>query len=114
MNGYNFFLLGTNNSFFFDPTNQSLGCHLEVVGINKRLVVSSSQQSCFVAKISYFSATESGSQRSQSLSEVIFIFVGLDDDLFQVNVKYLSPALKVRKSHLDHPVKPPRTSKSSI
>ena len=51
MNGYYLLLLGTHNTSLLYASDLSLCCHLEIVRIHHLFVVSSCQESCFIAKI---------------------------------------------------------------
>lgn len=93
MDGNYFLLLVAHNTFLFDTSNQSLGSHLEIMGIDEFFIVSGCKQSSFITKIGDFCSTEARSERGQSSSILVFGFSRIDYNFFEVHVEDLPSAL---------------------
>jgi hypothetical protein len=110
----NFLLLGADDAFLLYPADESLGGHLEVVGVDELFVVSGGEEGGLVAEVGDLGAAETWGQGGQSSCIFVFCFGLLYDYLPQVHVEYLSSALEVGQVDLHHAVESARSDQSCV
>lgn len=107
-------LLSAHYSSLLDTADQSLSCHLEIVGINDQLIMPRGQQSSLVAEIGNISAAEAWSQRGQALRIHIFAFGLFEADLAEMNVENLPSSLEIGKVNLHYSIEPARSNERRV
>lgn len=71
MNGHYLFLLRAHNASFLNPAYESFCGHLEIMGIDRGLIIAGSQKGSLITEVGYICSTEARSERGKPFSVVV-------------------------------------------
>lgn len=71
MNSHDLFFLRAYNASFLDSSDEPLSRHLEVMRIDKGLIIAGSQQSGLIAKVGNVCSAEARSERGKPFGVIV-------------------------------------------